>query len=214
MTKLLVAYASPHGSTAEVATFMGRLLKAYDVEVDVKHADNVEDVSKYDAFLLGSAVHASMWLPSISRFMFRFEEELAQKPIFMFLMCIIVLEEGGREKALSTFVWKEALEKLNISRENIEAFAGVLDWEKTDGDERWMISVRYEGKELPGRNNSDYRDWQKLAAWTHEVATKMQLPLNLAEGPTISKTTVDETITKEEVEKLEWSENPGETAAI
>ncbi|MEL6148865.1 MAG: flavodoxin domain-containing protein [Chloroflexota bacterium] len=215
--KLLVTYASPHGSTAEVATFAGHLLNAYDVEIDVKHADEVTDVSAYDAFILGSAVHASMWLPSISRLMFRFEKELSQKPIYLFMMCIIVLEEGGREKALETFVWKEALERLNLSRDNIEVFAGRLDWSQTSGDERWMISTRYEGNELPGRNQADYRDWQAIAAWFHKIANDLELPINLSEAPIapdIKRTTKDETMTREDVDNLTWADNPGEVAPI
>ncbi|MEM6285103.1 MAG: flavodoxin domain-containing protein [Chloroflexota bacterium] len=215
--KLLVTYASPHGSTAEVATFAGHLLNAYDVEIDVKHAEDVTDVSEYDALILGSAVHASMWLPSISRLMFRFEKELSQKPLYLFMMCIIVLEEGGREKALETFVWKEALERLNLSRDNIEAFAGRLDWSRTSGDERWMISTRYEGNELPGRNQSDYRNWQEIAAWFHKIADELDLPINLSDSPvvpTIERTTKSETMTKEAVDNLAWADNPGEVAAL
>lgn len=212
--KLLVTYASPHGSTAEVATFIGRALQTYDIEVVVSHADDVTDVSDYDAFMIGSAIHSSMWLPSISRFMFRFEHELAQKPIYMFLMCIIALEEDGRQKARGKYLWTEALERLNIPMENIEFFAGKLDWSRISGDERWLISTRYEGVELPGRTQSDYRDWKKIAAWVHDVAHRLELPLDLSNSETITKTTKDETITEEGVENLEWLDNPGEIAAI
>lgn len=212
--KVLVAYASPHGSTAEIAAFIGRTLQTYDVDVVVAHADDVTDVSEFDKFILGSAVHSSMWLPSLSRFMFRFENELSQKPSYLFLTCIIALEEGGREKALSDYVWAEALDRLNIPRENVEVFAGKLDWDYISGDERWLISVRYEGQEIPSRSQSDYRDWKQIAAWTHDVAQSEQMPLNLSESASIQKTTKDETITEEEVENLEWLDNPGEVAAI
>lgn len=212
--KLLVTYASPHGSTAEMAAFVGRAMQPFDVDVVVQHADDVHDISEYDAFMIGSAIHSSMWLPSISRFMFRFEKELSQKPIFMFLACVIVLEEGGREKAREHYVWKEALERLNIPLDNIKFFAGKLDWSRISGDERWLISVRYEGKELPSRSQADYRDWQRIAAWTHEVAHELGLPLDLSESTSINKIVREETITEEEVQNLTWSDNPGETAAI
>ncbi len=212
--KLLVTYASPHGSTAEVATFIGRALQTYDIDVVVAHADDVNDVSDYDAFMIGSAIHASMWLPSISRFMFRFESELSQKPVYMFLMCIIALEEDGRQKARQSYLWGEALNRLNIPMENIAFFAGKLDWSQINGDERWLISTRYEGVELPSRTQSDYRDWKRIVAWVHDVAHQLKLPLDLSENESIQKTTKDETITEEEVENLEWLDNPGETAAI
>jgi len=211
---ILVAYASAHGSTAEVGTFVGRTLQAYNTQITVAHVDEVESIDQYDAFILGSAVHSSMWLPSLSRFMFRFESELAQKPIYLFLMCVLVLEEGGREKALSSYVWKEALERLNLPREHIEAFAGKLDWSNINGDERWLISTRYEGDEVPTSSTGEYRDWQRIASWVNSVAHELEIPLDLSESPSISKKTKEETITEEEVENLSWVDNPGEISAI
>lgn len=212
--KLLVTYASPHGSTAEVAIFIGRALHTYDIDVVVAHADDVTDVSDYDAFMIGSPIHSSMWLPSLSRFMFRFESELAQKPVYMFLMCIIALETGGREKARENYLWEEALERLNIPLDNIEFFAGKLNWSSIDGDERWLISTHYEGKEVPGMSQSDYRDWKAIAAWVHDVAYRLELPLDLSESETIKKITKEETITEKATERLEWMNDPGETATI
>jgi len=212
--KVLVTYASPHGSTAEVASFVGRLLGAYGLEVDVLHADDVDTVDEYDVFVMGSAVHSSMWLPSISRFMQRFEATLANRPTYLFLMCLLVLEEGGYERALRDYVWDEALERLNLPRENIEAFAGALHWNRVSGDERWLLSVNYEGKELPGHMQSDHRDWEKIAAWVHSFASKLSIPQDTFHEDAEKLPTKDETMTEADVDALKWPENPGEIASL
>lgn len=212
--KVLVTYASAHGSTAEVATFIGRVLNVYDVQVTVAHADTVADISDYDAFVLGSAVHSSMWLPSLSQFMFRFEKELANKPVYMWLNCIIVLEEGGEATAMDKYLWSEALERLNLSREQVAIFAGKMDWSTIRGDEKWILSSRYEGNELPGRVKGDYRDWNNIAAWAHHVAEQLDLPLDFSPIHTITTSTKNETITEKDVETLSWPDNPGEAAPL
>lgn len=214
MKNILVAYASPHGSTAEIAAFMGRTFEAYDIDVTVLHADDVRTVEGYDAFIIGSAIHNSMWLPSLSRLMFRFERELYKKPTYLFITCLLVMEVGGREKALNSFVWQEALNKLNIPRKNTQAFAGKLNWSQITGDEKWIIRATYKGDELPSLVNGDYRNWQEIAAWVHDIAGQLHLPPDLSQSQSISTTPKDETITREEVEKLKWPDNPGEAAAI
>jgi len=212
--KVLVTYASAHGSTAEVATYIGRVLDVYDVEITVAHADTITDISDFDAFVLGSAIHSSMWLPSLSQFMFRFEKELSEKPIFLWLNCIIVLEEGGKEKAMTKYLWQEALDRLNLSREHIAIFAGKMDWSQIRGDEKWILSSRYEGKELPGRVKGDYRNWQEISTWVHLVAEQLGMPLDFSPIHDVSATTKDETVTEEDVEQLSWPDNPGESASL
>lgn len=212
--KILVAYASAHGSTAEVARFIGRALDVYDVDVTVAHADTVTDVSSYDAVVMGSAVHSSMWLPSLSQFMFRFEDELAEKQLYLWLSCIIVLEDNGHEKAREKYIWREAIDRLKLSEDRLQIFAGKMDWSEIEGGEKWILSSHYEGKELPGRVRGDYRNWQEIANWVHTIAEDQQLPLDFSEVHGSSTAVKHETITEEEVENLAWPDNPGETAPL
>ncbi len=213
--KVLVAYASAHGSTAEVARFVGRTLDVYDVEVTVAHANTVTDVATYDVIVMGSAVHGSMWLPSLSQFMFRFEEVLAEKQLYLWLSCIIVLEDNGREKAIEKYIWQEALNRLKLSQDRLQVFAGKMDWSQIEGNEKWILSHHYEGKELPGRVRGDYRNWQAIAQWVHTIAEVQQFPLDFSDVHDNDETTVkDETVTEEDVKNLAWPDNPGESASI
>jgi menaquinone-dependent protoporphyrinogen oxidase len=215
MMKILVAYASAHGSTAEVAAFIGRVLSVYDAEVTVEHADMVKSVDEYDMFILGSPIHSSMWLPSLSQFMFRFEEKLSNSSVYLWISCLIVLEEGGYDKVISSHMWDEALDKLGVARPDIGVFAGKLDWQRISGNEKWLMSNNYEGKELPGNMRGDYRNWKEIAAWTHDIAQKMRErtdmdPVHADDHPMVK----DETITEEGVKNLHWPDNPGETGSI
>ncbi len=206
--EILVAYASAHGSTAEIASFMGHVLEAYDANVTVAHVDAVDTVDKYDAVIVGSPIHASMWLPSVSKFMFRNEKQLAAKRTFLFIACIIVLEEGGVEKALKDYVWGEAKEKLQID-ENIGVFAGKLDMNSVDGSERWMLGS-YEGKQLPGRLQGDYREWQEIADWVHQIAESLTLLPNFEHVVKDEQATKDETVDPDDPDTLKWPTDTGD----
>jgi menaquinone-dependent protoporphyrinogen oxidase len=54
--RILVAYASRAGSTAEVAEVIGRVLREGGPEVDVCPVGDVHSLAGYDALVLGSAI--------------------------------------------------------------------------------------------------------------------------------------------------------------
>ena len=79
--KVLIAYASGHGSTGEVAQFIADVLKEHDIDVTVKLAEQVQSVSGYDAFIVGSPIYGGMWLTELSQFLEKFKAELSAKPV-------------------------------------------------------------------------------------------------------------------------------------
>ncbi|MBE0688492.1 MAG: hypothetical protein IH587_00040, partial [Anaerolineae bacterium] len=107
---VLVGYASAHGSTAEMAEFIGRLLRAYDVNVTVSALNDVQDCSDYDLFVLGSAIHAGMWLQEMSLFLERCADALKSHRTNLFITCIRVLEPNGVEHCLEYYVHQPTLE--------------------------------------------------------------------------------------------------------
>ncbi|MBI5666765.1 MAG: hypothetical protein HZC41_02050 [Chloroflexi bacterium] len=170
--KVLIAYATAHGSTGEVAEFIGKVLQEHDFDVTVRSVDGVTSVSDYDAYILGSAIHAGMWLTPMSVFLEKFEDQMVGKPVYFFMTCIRVLEPDGRQHALANYVHHETMEKLGVR--DIGVFAGKLTWDEIDLSERWMLSLRYDGMEVPGVRNDDFRDWSAIRAWAINVRAELE----------------------------------------
>src|SRR5215510_2394587 len=85
MVKVLVAYASKHHSTAEIAEEIGKIIRYTDgLEVDVREVSTVTDLSPYGAVVLGSAVYMGQWQPAAAEFLKVHERELAQRPVWLF----------------------------------------------------------------------------------------------------------------------------------
>jgi menaquinone-dependent protoporphyrinogen oxidase len=169
--KVLVAYDSGHGSTAEVAQFIGDVLKERDIEVIVSNVEGIEKADSYDAFVVGSPIYGGMWLTGFSQFLEKFKSELSAKPVYMWIMCIRVLESDGREVALKEYVHRPTLQALGVR--DVEVFAGKLDLESIDWNERWTLAARYEGETLPGSRNDDYRDWNAIRAWANKIRSEL-----------------------------------------
>ena len=78
--KILVAYVSRTGSTAEVAEAIGQTLVESGVQVDVLPMQDIKDLAPYQAVVAGSAIRGGKWLPEAMQFMQTHQAALAQKP--------------------------------------------------------------------------------------------------------------------------------------
>ena len=63
MSRVLVAYASKHGATAEIAEAIADQLRQDGYTVDCVPADQAAEVDSYDAAVIGSAVYMRRWRP-------------------------------------------------------------------------------------------------------------------------------------------------------
>ncbi len=169
---ILVGYASAHGSTAEIAKFIANVLQEQGLKATAAEVAHLETLEGYDAFVLGSAVHGGMWLTAMSQFLSRFQAPLAQKPLFFFITCIRVLEEGGYKHAVEEYVNHQVLE--SIGARELTAFAGRLELNAVDWEERWTLAARYDGLQPLGSRNNDYRDWDVIRTWTNKVAAQLK----------------------------------------
>lgn len=59
--KILVAYGSKRGSTAEIAEKIGETLRLKGLQVDVLDAGTVNDLTPYSKIILGSSVYIGLW---------------------------------------------------------------------------------------------------------------------------------------------------------
>src|SRR6266511_3920341 len=81
---VLVSAASKHGSTAEIATAVARVLQERGLAVDVRPVENVTLVDGYEAVVLGSAVYAGHWMESARRLAEVQAGALASRPVWLF----------------------------------------------------------------------------------------------------------------------------------
>lgn len=82
--RVLVAFASKHGSTGEIAQPIAGTLRSSGFEVDCAEAGGVKSLEGYDAIVLGSAVYMRRWRSRAKRFLRRHGDRLAQLPFWVF----------------------------------------------------------------------------------------------------------------------------------
>lgn len=169
--KVLVAYATAHGSTAEVAERISGALQKHGIHATSANVQEIASVEGYDAFILGTAVHAGTWLPDMTAFVKRTAPSIGQKPVYLWVNCIRILEQYGYDHVVEYYMVPEVLEGLNIREKT--AFAGKLRLDEVDWNERWTLAARYDGTTWPSNFDGDFRDWEKISVWADKVAAEL-----------------------------------------
>jgi menaquinone-dependent protoporphyrinogen oxidase len=164
---VLVAAASRHGATAEIADWIGAGLADRGLSVEVKELGDVDDVAGYDAFVLGSAVYLGKWLEDAIRFVDAHADELTERPTWLFGSGSIVGNPPVDDdpKAMRASL----VEKLMASTHAREykLFAGKLDSSKLGSREKLPVRMAH-GRE------GDWRNWQQVDAWTASIADALR----------------------------------------
>ena len=159
--KILLTSSSKHGSTDEVAAVIAERLRAAHIDVETKRPEDVDNVDGYDAFVLGSAVYMTTWMPEAVDFTTRFRDTLRARPVWAFSVGLAGLPKGKVSDPM-----RIGPVLLAIDPEDHMTFAGRFDPSKLSLRERSIAK-------LGGATEGDYRDWDEVRQWADAIATSL-----------------------------------------
>ena len=166
--KVLVAYATFAGATAEVAEAVGQELAAgRSVEVQVRRAKEVAGLASYDAVVVGSAIRAGQVHPEALAFLEANAAALARVPVAYFVVCL-TMKEPTEENRCTVAAYLDAVREKVPAVQPVEVglFAGVMDPKKLPLVARLIMKAM---KAPPG----DFRDWDAIRAWAQSLRAKL-----------------------------------------
>ena len=173
--RVLVTYASRHGSTAEIAERIGAGLAAAGLATEVHPVTDVRDIGPYDAVVIGAAAYMYHWMKEATRFVRRHRTELQDRPVWLFSSGPL-----GEEK-----VDKEGHDVLDAARP--KEFAELRELVRPRGEEvffgAWDPSAPAVGlaervvRRMPAAKEAlpagDFRDWPAIDAWAAQIAADL-----------------------------------------
>lgn len=165
--KILVAYATKYGATAEIAKKIGDVLRQSGLIVEVLPADQVRDLAPYKAVILGSGVYIGSWRKEAAQFLKTHEQALSQRPVWLFSSG----PTGEGDPVKLTNGWrlpgKQQAIADRIHPREITVFQGALKAEKLNFFEKWILK----NVKAPV---GDFRDWNAIAAWAASIANALK----------------------------------------
>lgn len=187
--RILVAFASRHGGTEGIADAVAAALRETAVAaengaaedalspaahhlVDVLGVGDVEDVTGYDAVIVGSAVYVGRWMDSARRFVLAHASALRNRPVWLFSSGPV------GDPAVPDTEAADAAELAElVDAQGTRTFAGRLRPAELSLPERARIRDVHAAE-------GDYRDWEEIREWAVDVAEA--LPRVIAVGGVIS----------------------------
>lgn len=158
--RVLVAHASKHGSTREIAEVVAATLREAGLGVDVRPAADVRDLSEYGAVVLGSGLYSATWLREANRFVRAHRAALAVLPVWLFSSGPLDRSADFAEIPMTAHV-TETVDGLAIRGHR--TFGGRLLEDAPEVAEGILATHR----------TGDYRDWDAIGRWAREIAAAL-----------------------------------------
>jgi menaquinone-dependent protoporphyrinogen oxidase len=159
MKKVLVVYASKHGSTKEIGEYLCQELQKTGITAVSFAVANAPSPTAYDIVVLGSAVYAGSWRKEAIKFADNHTSILKQKTVWLFSSGPI--GDPPKPAAENSVHLDSILDGLN-SREHI-IFSGKIDRSRLSFGEKAIASALH----VP---EGDFRNWEAIADWAKKIA--------------------------------------------
>jgi menaquinone-dependent protoporphyrinogen oxidase len=156
MTRVLVAYGSKQGSTAAIATAIADTLREAGLEVDCLPAGGVDDLGRYDAVVLGSAVYMRRWRREARRFLRHHARTLAERPLWVFSSGPV------GDPANDNPAW-------------LEPPRTIAEVERIGARDHVIFGGSSTSSKIP-EEFRDRRDWEAIRAWAGGIAAQLPVP--------------------------------------
>jgi menaquinone-dependent protoporphyrinogen oxidase len=165
--KILIAYATKYGSTAEIAEKIGSVLRQAGLPTDVLPVKDVKDLTPYKTVILGSAVYMGFWRKEAVKFLKAYEQALAERAVWLFSSG--PTGEGDPVELLKGRLLPPAQQQIadRIRTRDIAVFHGNINIKKLNAFEKWILNgVKAQA--------GDFRDWNAITAWATSIANALQ----------------------------------------
>jgi menaquinone-dependent protoporphyrinogen oxidase len=179
----LIVYGTRYGATTGTSEEIAKILREEGIDIKVVNAkeEKVKEISPYELVIVGSGMQMGRWTGEAEDFLKRFQNELSQKKVAIFVSSMkTVSEREGKtadvEKSRKVDL-DDKIAKFNLHPIAVGFFGGVLDFNKMNIITRKTFGFIRPQLEKDGFKQTEpgvyeLRDWEEIRKWAKELAQK------------------------------------------
>jgi len=179
--KTLVVYGTRYGTAAEIAEEVGKVIENEGLDVDLVDSRGLKnfDVSLYDLVVVGSGIKIGKWTKGSLKLLKDNKSALKNKKVALFVTCgaanLPETVDEGQEKYLDAVAEKYLANK----PVSTGLFGSVYDPDAKHGiiyrfATNFMIKKELETQGKDTTKRHDYRNWDEIRAWSHDLVISNQ----------------------------------------
>jgi len=161
MDEILIAYATKHGSTHEVAETIAARLAADGVETHTLPVDQVRSLDEYEAVVLGAPLYMGRLHHDARAFLRRHRAALAEKPFAVFALGP-VKDEPDQWEGASRQLYRTLAQVPGVEPASVRLFGGAIVPE----------TLHFPFSHIPA---GDLRDWEAIEEWAARLPDALGL---------------------------------------
>lgn len=169
--RVLVTYGSKRGGTEGIARQVAEVLRAEGLDAEVLPPGDIEDVSAYDAVIVGGALYANRWYRAARRFVHRHVYELRELPVWFFSSG--PLDDSALEGNLPPTAQVRAL------MEQVHALGHMTFGGRLEPDAKGFIA-----RAMARQHSGDWRNTEHIRRWARSIAEELQPGQEESPAPT------------------------------
>jgi menaquinone-dependent protoporphyrinogen oxidase len=170
---ILVAHASKHGATGEIAERIAEGLRAGGRHADARPFEEAGDLADYEGFVIGSSTYSTHWLRDASAFVRDNRDLLAQRPVWLFSGGPLGAEASDAEGVdrHAAFEPREICGfQAAIHPRDHRVFFGALEPGRLSFAERSCLKMAATRATVP---YGDFREWAQIEQWAAGIAQEL-----------------------------------------
>lgn len=158
--RVLVAYATKHGSNGEVAEAIAGVLRDRGLTTDVAPAAQVRSVAGFDAVVLGSGLYSATWLRDANRFVRKHRAALSRLPVWLW-------SSGPLDRSAD-------FDDIPMTAHVTEAIGGLpIRGHRTFGGRLAADAPEVAAGIIATHRTGDHRDFDAIKAWAGKIADSL-----------------------------------------
>lgn len=156
MAKVLVAYASQHGSTEEIAKEIANEIKE---DVEVKSVETIKSIKDYDFLVLGTPIYNDYPMQEMKDFIWENKYDIAEKNKAIF---VVTSDVESNEKAKRSLIPFRNIVPGEVIAEKV--FSGEMDLDELSNVERQSVDEYLSSinEEVKSYSKIDYNECKKF----------------------------------------------------